>query len=364
MADVKYQLPAKLDTYLWRVLSEYTMDLPRFAEIISSARVLVVEQTYGWDNVTGHDVKFFLSRDVMKTIKINETSQITEKIARDLNECASSLTEESVNRVVLELENESDPEFQQSRPVSRQPAINPDTLSIWNPRHVRVFISHRDEHRAAARAFANELEGYGISAFVAHEAISAMSAWRREVENGLRTMDVMVAYITNDFHEGAWTDQEVGFAKGNSVPIIPLKVEQNDPQGFLAEIQAVRGHMNTPKEDAKAVYEVLAEKLGNKARLQEGVISAFGESPNWDEARDRFRRMEAVVKKLSGTEAEQIASAFCSNDQLYNANYLINKYARLKAFLEKAQPWPVTIAGRMITFKRPRGHQLDDDTLF
>jgi hypothetical protein len=60
----------------------------------------------------------------------------------------------------------------------------------------------------------------------------------RQGAYALRTCEVLVAYLTPAFHESRWTDQEVGWALGREVVIIPIQAGVV-PYGFLAAYQAV-----------------------------------------------------------------------------------------------------------------------------
>ena len=124
--------------------------------------------------------------------------------------------------------------------------MNPDNLSIWRPGLGRIFISHRDKHKAEARELADALEEYGFSSFVAHETIPANEEWRKVIVAGLETMEIMVVFLTDDFHESIWTNQEVGHALGRGVPIISLKLGRLDPPGFISHVQALRGSIQQP----------------------------------------------------------------------------------------------------------------------
>ena len=124
-----------------------------------------------------------------------------------------------------------------------------------------MFISHRDIHKVEAKALAIALSDLGVSAFVAHDTIEPMSTWQREIEKGLATMEVMLIFQTDDLHESLWVNQEIGFALGKSIPIISLKLGTKDPQGFIAEKQALRGDINDPKKSAEGIYQILL-KLG------------------------------------------------------------------------------------------------------
>ena len=179
------------------------------------------------------------------------------------------------------------------------------------------------------------MEAYGISSFVAHEAIEPMATWKDEILKGLETMDSMLTFITDDFHKSVWANQKIGFALACDVPVLSLKLENSDPEGFIGSEQALRGTLKNSADSAPQVYKLLGEKLNNKKRMQSALITAFIESPSWDDTRDRFNRLNKVVETLSEEEVERIIDGYKKNDQLHHAMYLNNKYERLKHFLER-----------------------------
>jgi hypothetical protein len=67
------------------------------------------------------------------------------------------------------------------------------------------------------------LRSVGISGFVAHTDIHPTREWQDVIESALETCEALAAYLTDDFHESLWTDQEVGFCVGRAVAILPLK---------------------------------------------------------------------------------------------------------------------------------------------
>jgi len=147
-------------------------------------------------------------------------------------------------------------------------------------------------------------------------------------------MEIMLAFITDDFHQSVWTNQEIGYALGRNIPVISLKLEKDAPQGFISDTQALKGNLDNIEASVPSIYKLLAVKLGNQNRLQVGLIDAFVNSPDWSETTKRFNRLEAHVTKLNEAELEKILSGFEVNDQLHNAVYLTNK-SRLLNFLTK-----------------------------
>lgn len=353
----KHYLPSKLPSYLRRLDLEYVRAGRALDhEIIQTARISVTEETSydNWNGGTyGHDVSFFLPESVLRKVPFADQKAIANRLCEDLNACATAVENEHVENVLLELAVESDPDFQRAVPLTAQPQTNPDTVSFWQKSYLRLFISHRDTHKSQARDLADNLEQYGVSAFVAHDTIVPMSTWQREIEKGLDTMELMLAFVTEDFHNSAWTNQEIGFALGKGIPIIAIKYGARDPVGFIGEKQAMKARFDRPSEAAQKVVQILIDTLGQKQRFQQVLIAAFLASPDWDAARDRFNRIQATVTSLNDEEMKSIQNGFSQNDQLYRSIYLTNQNRRLERFLEKATGKLVTVQGRVIKVEAP-----------
>lgn len=95
---------------------------------------------------------------------------------------------------------------------------------IWQDDGYRLFLSHKADVKKEVTKVKEQLGIYGVSAFVAHTSIKPTLAWQSEIESALYSMDALVALMTKGFHESYWTDQEVGFALGRHVPVIPVKL--------------------------------------------------------------------------------------------------------------------------------------------
>lgn len=103
----------------------------------------------------------------------------------------------------------------------------------------RVFLSHRAEDRKSVSMIAEGLGKLGHRTFVAHDDIQATREWRDEILHALKTMTHFVGIVTDGFHDGSWTDQEVGcaFARAD-VKRIFVKLSNSDPKGFAGFEQA------------------------------------------------------------------------------------------------------------------------------
>jgi hypothetical protein len=343
-------LPSKLPSYLRRMDLQYSGDeAEMLRRIVKSSSYLVRECTAsaGWnDEETGHDVLLFAPADIIKELRLDRQEKICVLLKDGLNQASVSVPDEFFRAVHIELADDSDPEFTRSVPFSSRTEVDPEIATFWKPGYLRLFISHRDTHKVAAKRLGIALEGYGVSAFVAHDTIEPMTSWQGEIVKGLETMEVMLTFVTDDFHDSTWTNQEVGYALGKRVPIISFKVQARDPAGFIGSEQALRGRLETPEESAPAIYELLAAKIGLRDRLDQMLINAFVTSPDYTEARNRFDRMAATVKSLTAEQIRQIQVGYFENSQLFNAVYLDNRYNRLKGFVHSCTNKKVEITGR------------------
>ena len=344
----KYRLPSKVTSYLRRLEVGYERsDNEILSEIIQNARVYVHEATVSnWHSgkeYNGHDIFLFLNLAVLSKIELNKQSFYCEKVMEDLNSL-NAVMYEFINGVHFELEDMNDPDYQESVPMKREIQPDPDTLSFWKSGQIRLFISHRDKHKKQAKILANELGKYGISAFVAHDTIQPMTTWQEEIMKGLQTMEVMLAFITDGFADSWWTNQEVGFALGRDIPIIPLKLQGQDPTGFIGNKQALRGSLENPAASISEIYKLMIESIGEE-RCKNVLIGKFLTSHTWKRTEELFKLIEESVSSLSDSEADKIIHGFSENSQLYDSFHL---QSNLCNFLKRMTNKNYVIRGQRI----------------
>lgn len=362
-----YYLPRKLPAHLLRLDREYVRtgsDLQR--EIIQNCRAIAIENTAfdNYDNgTTGHDARLYVPMDVHEKIPLRSLEKVSEGICSDLNQLTRQVPDEYFRAVILEVDDENDPDYQRAIPFSARPPVNPETLSFWKTGQIRLFISHRDSDKIGANELAAALSAYGISSFVAHDTIKPMKEWRHEILKGLETMEMMLVYLTDKFAESIWTQQEVGYALGKGIPVISLKLQGKDPPGFIDNVQAQRGSIEQPANSAASIYRLISDELGVKERLSDGLVAAFVASEDYNDARYRFDRMASHVDNLTDAQLESIVKGYSNNAALYDAFYLDNQYNRLTKYLGRATGISYKINGRKIEAPQP-ATDLDEDVPF
>ncbi len=340
MKSSSYQLSQRVSFYV-RELEALYRNRPEkkiLHEIITSCAVYVKEAVYeNYHNnhngllIIEHAIFLFVDENIFLKINDAEEQKITDQLCCDFRARIRWLPEEDICCVALALVDEDNSEYQAAlRPFS-QPVIDPDTpLDIWKPGHIRLFISHRDKYKSEVSKLAKLLENYGISSFVAHDNILPMEEWQTTIEKAMQTMEILVAFITNDFFESTWTNQEVGFAIGHGIPVVSVKLEEKVPEGFLSPVQAIRANVNDLNSICDVLYETLCKHLGHnkKERLRKAIIQAFTISSNEDEIKVRFAYLDKLLDTLTEVESKKIRDAYKSNINLCRSSYL-DEYNKL-----------------------------------
>lgn len=145
---------------------------------------------------------------------------------------------------------------------------------FWGEGYVKAFISHLSSNRARMSGLKANLSFWGISAFVAHEDIQASREWREEVEAGLETMEILIAVVEPGFKESDWCAQEVGYALGRRIDIIPLRAGM-DPFGFFGKYQGIQIKGKHPKDVASEIVQTLLKKPGHRDKLMQSLSKAL-----------------------------------------------------------------------------------------
>jgi len=186
-----------------------------------------------------------------------------------------------------------------------------ELANIWSHNKIRLFISHRDQYKVDVKNLSNELAIHGISGFVAHESIPEQSFWRTEILKALRSMDACLCYITDDFFDSIWTNQEIGYALAKGVPIYLYRVNKTDPKGFLSDIQAI-------KTGQVGLLACIKKDFSNNSNFKNSFVQNFiaARDGSFDRAKERFFDLVGLI--FDDTEIETIAKAFTSKAKYTN----------------------------------------------
>jgi hypothetical protein len=202
---------------------------------------------------------------------------------------------------------------------------NSDLDRIWGNRNsLKVFISHRDKDKIIANKIQKELIGFNISSFVAHNDIEVTKEWEKEILRALQSMDILVAYITDNFFNSIWTNQEIGFALGRNIFVLPIK-NGFVPHGFISAIQAMQySDINICNQILSVLIKSETLQKNVHSAVIDNIIRLFSDSYSWARAEEIFLLLENA-KYISEEQETAIVNAFYTNPQV-NSSFILNGY--------------------------------------
>lgn len=134
-----------------------------------------------------------------------------------------------------------------------------------------------------------------------------------------RCGEALAAYLTDDFPQSRWTDQEVGAAVVRDLLVLPLRVDI-DPYGFIGRIQAMPARGIDAHVLADRIATALRAHPSTRATMAEVTVGRFVKSYSYDDARANYQRIQQLPADAWTPElAASVRHALVENDQLSEA---------------------------------------------
>lgn len=204
-------------------------------------------------------------------------------------------------------------------------------FTFWDFGYYNVFISHLTKDKISASNLKVALASYGISSFVAHEDIEPTKLWANEIESALKTMHCLCAIITPEFNNSKWCDQEVGYALGRNILVIPIR-KGCDPYGLFGKVQGIQSNGKSANKLAEEIFHILcSNKISQKTYLKI-LAGLLLNSKNNNEA-SKWLNLIKDIKSMDNEIIEFIHSNYLKNDNLTDdsilkiANEFFTKYS-------------------------------------
>lgn len=206
--------------------------------------------------------------------------------------------------------------------LEEREAAHPSVVGRLSYDSIHVFLSHIHDDVAIAKELKSIFEGFGASAFVAHEDIRPSAAWQKVILRHLTVVcNIFVPILTKRFHASEWTDQEVGVAVGRGMVMAPIKVDV-DPYGFMEANQAIplRGsHSATFHFTCVELLSGIASEYPElKGAIKKCIIQSLRASHTFDQAGASSKALLEFVPFMP-KEANQIAQSVVENNQVYGS---------------------------------------------
>jgi hypothetical protein len=195
--------------------------------------------------------------------------------------------------IILKIAEELEIKHSYGQVQIKEKFIIRENSSLWKPGHYKLFLSHLASFKVTISQLKNELEKYGISSFVAHEDIEPAKEWQVEIEKGLFSMDALCAILMPGFNDSKWTDQEIGFAIGRELLIIPVRRDL-DPYGFIGKYQGIQAKGKNIGEVAEAIFNIISTHEKTKSLYISNIVDLLLLSNNINDIRNRINSINKI----------------------------------------------------------------------
>jgi TIR domain len=322
-----FVLPQKLEKIFASLAIYYgkggKTDLQRL--LINSKYSVREETSYdNWNGGTyGHTVDFQVP-PILYFEVFDDLTDVQKTLCQDINKLVN-IENEFIDEVVCELREDSSLEnwrensglLLHETPL-KIPSSSDDLARIWRPGFLRMFVSHKSEHKKEASDLKAKLLTYGISCFVAHEDIEPTQEWQDEIERALFSAHLMVLLLTDEFHHSNWTDQEIGVAIGRGIPIIPIRLG-TDPYGFIGKFQALSGYGKACHKLATEIVQIVGATQQLTDTFNEALLIRFEYSESYDQANTVFKMLEERLAVANPQVITRLEEAPDGNSQVREA---------------------------------------------
>lgn len=280
-------------------------------ELLECASARIEETNY--DNWNGGTYTYTLMLDVPVSVFAGvepKLSAIEKSISSKLGIICRNLSNHHLDSVTITpLTSKSASVGPKAKPADTE------VKHLWTEGFFRLFLSHVSIHKATVAKLKNELGLYGISAFIAHEDIKPTLEWQNEIELALRSMHGLVPLLTPEFHLSDWTDQEVGFALGRGVLVVPVRLGL-DPYCFIGKVQGLSGSLEQPSRIASLLFSTLLNHPATHQHMRKGLAYGFASAGSYSHAISLSKEI-ATVTDFAEDEKAVIQRACKDNDQVF-----------------------------------------------
>lgn len=186
---------------------------------------------------------------------------------------------------------------------------------------VTAFLSYSTVDRRAAAVLKQHLERAQIEVFMAHEDIQVSEEWRLRLLKELRSNDIFICLLSQNYLNSAWCMQESGVAAfRRGLVVVPLRLDQTLPPGFLSSFQAIPFDPN----------DVHLSELGSaivRVEFQTGVDFLLDELQISKGFRDGEANLQAILPHLQGmnnADKARLLSIAANTYRVISANLCVS----------------------------------------
>ncbi len=104
-------------------------------------------------------------------------------------------------------------------------------------KQLKAFISYSSKDKIVGAKVKDVLSNFSIEGFLAHDDINVSEEWKKRIREELDKSDIFVPLLSKNFKDSDWAPQEAGIACVGDILIIPLRLDETIPFGFIDHLQ-------------------------------------------------------------------------------------------------------------------------------
>lgn len=184
-----------------------------------------------------------------------------------------------------------------------------------------AFISYSSKEKVIGGKFKSYLENFcGYETFIAHDDIPGSTIWEEEIIQAIKNADFFIPLISKDFRESPFTDQETGIAVCLNKKIIPVKLDELNPYGFIEKYQALqyKGDINKLALTIAQIGLIYKPRSSYHQKALNSIVHSFCKSSSFEIANATIQIL-CKCNDLSSRQLKLIVKAVKNNSQIKNA---------------------------------------------
>jgi ribosomal protein L32 len=163
-----------------------------------------------------------------------------------------------------------------------------------------VFICYASQDELVAKAVCNALEANQIKCWIAPRDVLPGAEWAETIVDALDESRVLVLVLSSNSNTSPHVVREVGRAVDNSIPIIPLRIENVTPSKamtfFISRHQWLDAQAEPLEKHLKRLTDTVQQILARKLTPQEAIEVAETKEKAKKEAAKAVQKVSCCLK--------------------------------------------------------------------
>lgn len=136
-------------------------------------------------------------------------------------------------------------------------------------------------------------------------------------------MDTLVAILMPGFKKSDWTNQEIGFAMGRGVLVIPV-MRGLDPYGFIGKYQGLSANEKTVEEVAKEIFAIISTSDQTRIKIASLLIALLQRGATADYILEKASIIDSVPN-FPISQLERLRDQAMSNNIIADNHHVLKK---------------------------------------